>query len=249
VNKRQRLRLWLFALDRFELSLRTKAGKERNRFIRVASEAYERTGSVPAYVTTAHRQQIADILAAHYRRVIPHFAATALDGIKSRPVGMEFKQDLFASLTQEWIAREALRKASLIAATDLGDITSALEAGMAEGLGTAEIARNIRKVSQLTPHRAATVARTETHAAATYAASESAAQAQQEFGITLLKEWLPTLDARTRPEHAAMASHPPIPLNEKFTVGGELMDRPGDPSASAANQVNCRCAIAYIEAE
>jgi hypothetical protein len=68
------------------------------------------------------------------------------------------------------------------------------------------------------------------------------------LGVQMLKEWLPTLDDRTRPAHAAMNGQPPIPLNEKFVVDGELMDRPGDPSASPANVIACRCALGYTEA-
>ena len=41
------------------------------------------------------------------------------------------------------------------------------------------------------------------------------------IGIVLVKEWLPTLDNRTRPDHAAMANYGPIALDEKFQVGGK----------------------------
>jgi hypothetical protein len=132
---------------------------------------------------------------------------------------------------------------------EIPDIISGSGTGLNEGLGTEEIARNIRRVSQLTPYRAATIARTETHAAATFGSIESVREAEEELGVRMMKVWLPTLDARTRDAHAAMSGHPPIPLDEKFNVGGELMDRPGDPSASAENVIGCRCALAYEEAE
>jgi len=72
--------------------------------------------------------------------------------------------------------------------------------------------------------------------------------AEDKLGVKMLKEWLPTLDGRTRPDHAAMAGSDPIPLEEKFLVGGEEMDRPGDPNASAEQVCGCRCTLGYSEA-
>ena len=176
------------------------------------------------------------------------FAGLALKGVKSQRIERRAAQTLFDALVQEWIAREALRKATLIADTDRDDVLDAITGGLEDGLGTQEIARNVRKVTQMTPFRAATVARTETHAAATFASVESVRQAERDLGVRMKKEWLATKDSRTRPEHLA-ADGQTVGLDEKFTVGGELMDRPGDPSASAGNVVACRCAIIYSEAE
>ena len=246
-DRRAQLRNWLLALDRFELKLRGNAGRARNATITKAASLYAGGMELPSFVFVEHQKRVQNVLTHHYRRVIPYFAATALDQIKSRRVETKAAEDIFAHLTHEWVLREALRKARMIAATDRDDIMAAITRGLEEGSGTADIARAIRKVSTLTPYRAATIARTETHQAATYASATAAQQAEEQFGVLLLKEWLPTLDARTRPEHAAMTSHPAIPLNEKFNVGGELMDRPGDSNASAAMNLNCRCAIAFEE--
>jgi hypothetical protein len=35
-------------------------------------------------------------------------------------------------------------------------------------------------------------------------------------------------------------------MDEPFEVDGELLDYPGDPTGSAANVINCRCAVGYI---
>lgn len=250
LDRRRYLALWLRTLARYERALRIEVARERNRLIEKAAADYAGGTDLPSYLFTQHQKAVSGILAVHYRQTIPTFAAMTLKQVKSRKA-YERKQvqDAFAAHAYEWVAREALRKSKLIADTDRADVMGAIAKGLEEGLGTEEIARNIRKVSQLTKPRASTVARTETHAAATYAASESARQAEQDFGIVLVKEWLPTMDDCTREDHRAMVSHPPIPLNEKFSVGGELMDRPGDPSASAANLVNCRCALLTYEAE
>jgi hypothetical protein len=262
-----RLGVWLNALDQYEFKLRVTAGRARNAAIIHAAQAYQYTGTLPGYIAEGHRRRLKQILTDHYERVTPHFAAQALASIRSKPVGREaaglvataietktavtfaqLKAIGFAGRMQEWIGREALRKATLIAATDLEDVRGAISDGVSQGQGTAEIARNIRQVSRLTPFRAATVARTETHAAATFGSIETVRDAERDLGVRMLKAWLPTLDDRTRPDHRAMTNHPPIPLDETFSVGGERMDRPGDPSASPANLINCRCAISFEEA-
>jgi hypothetical protein len=233
-DRRHQYRVWQLALDRFELSLARKARITRNAYLRAAALAYEANGTVPGWADEAHRRAIQAMLTGHYQKVIPYFGAMSL-----RQVRREKKQSSFFHLISEWVSTQAVRKAQMIADTDRDDVRGAIQGGIDEGLGTEEIARRIRKVSQLTPFRAATVARTETNSAATFGSIQSVRQAEQELGVRMLKVWLPTMDDRTREAHREMVNHPAIPLDEKFTVGGEAMDRPGDPGASAENTVNC----------
>lgn len=233
-------RVWNGFLDRMERGFRNKLVRIKNANIRAAAESYEATGSVPAHLKEQHVRRLNTALTEQYMRVIPPIAT-----MTRRELG---KKATFLNLMTEWVTREALRKAKIIAATDSDDISDAIAEGIAEGLGTAEIARNIRKVSELTLNRSNVIARTETHAAATYGSIQTVRDAEQELGVRMLKQWLPTGDDRTRDDHAAMANHPPIPLDEKFIVGGELMDRPGDPSASPGNVISCRCTMLFTEA-
>ncbi len=250
MDKRLYMRRWLLALDRFELRARVKVGANRNAFIRAAWKDYERTGSVPNHLRSAHEAKLAAILDNHYQAVMPYFGKMTTKQLKANHRYIEHKaaRGTFVNRLLEWAHTRALNNASTIADTDAADVRNAITRGLADGLGNAEIARSIRSVTDLTPFRAATVARTETHAAATYGAIEEARQTSEEIGIVLVKEWLPTLDDRTRPEHAAMAGVAPIPLDQDFDVGGESLDRPGDPSGSPENVINCRCAIITEEA-
>jgi SPP1 gp7 family putative phage head morphogenesis protein len=247
-DRRLVLRAWLLAMDRLELQLRVEQGRARNAMISQAATEYEKHGHPPAHVFIAHRTRVKGVIQDAYRRTIPVFAGMALKQVKSRRIERKDAQTLYESLTADWISRESLRKSTMIADTDRDDVLDALNSGMAEGLGVEEIARNIRKVSELTPFRAATVARTETHAAATYGSVESVRQAERDLGVKMNKEWLATRDNRTRPDHLA-ADGQQVGMDEKFIVGGESMDRPGDPSASPENVINCRCAIIYEEKE
>lgn len=60
------------------------------------------------------------------------------------------------------------------------------------------------------------------------------------------KQWIVILDGKERSTHGAMASYPPIGLDEKFVVGGYLMDKPGDATAPPQEVINCRCALKFL---
>jgi uncharacterized protein with gpF-like domain len=169
-----------------------------------------------------------------------------LKQVKSRRITETKAKQLFSGFMLEWVKTESLRKAQMISDTDSDDVRNVIQKGIDAGEGVATIARGIRDVTGLTPFRAATVARTETHNAATFGSVETARAAEQDIGIVLVKEWLATRDDRTRPEHKA-ADGQQTDLGGRFDVGGETLDRPGDPSASPDNVINCRCALAYEE--
>ena len=65
------------------------------------------------------------------------------------------------------------------------------------------------------------------------------------------KEWVATLDDRTRDSHLLMDGVV-VPITEKFEVPatsqseGAWMDYPGDASAPASETCNCRCTMAPI---
>ncbi|QDV34919.1 phage minor head protein [Tautonia plasticadhaerens] len=230
----------------YEHKLRLKAGTALNSYLRQVARSVADTGTVPAHLNEKHRTRVFNTLLAHYTETTANFGKLALSGIAK---GKKSALTPLEALMFSWVRREALRKARMITDTDRDTVAAAIEAGIGEGLGTQAIASNIRKLTSLTPRRASVIARTETHAAATYGSIESVRDAEQQLDMKMLKAWLPTSDSRTRPEHLAMANHPAIPLDEKFNVGGELMDRPGDPAGSAGNTIACRCSIIYSEAE
>ena len=62
----------------------------------------------------------------------------------------------------------------------------------------------------------------------------------------MVKRWVATNDARTRPAHAS-ANGQTVDMNEKFVVGGAEMDFAGDSAGGAKNVVNCRCVIIYAD--
>lgn len=123
-----------------------------------------------------------------------------------------------------------------------------LAIGIDEGLGLEKIKDNLLEASasvfeELSTTRALLIARTETGASvnigqlATYRAN----------GIER-KEWIATLDSRTRESHIIMDGKT-IPIDETFEVenidgGVDNMLYPLDPNGSAGNVCNCRCTVA-----
>ena len=63
--------------------------------------------------------------------------------------------------------------------------------------------------------------------------------AAEKMGIKVRKEWLATLDGRTRHSHA-MLDGKVVDKDKKFENGCMF---PGDPNGPASEVYNCRCAL------
>jgi SPP1 gp7 family putative phage head morphogenesis protein len=72
-------------------------------------------------------------------------------------------------------------------------------------------------------------------------------EAAKGMGIKLKKEWLATLDNRTRHEHAALDGQQ-VDTDEPFEIDGYELMYPGDPDGEPEMIYNCRCTlIAAVE--
>lgn len=236
MNKQLLIRAWVSTLSRLEKRLQIKYARQRSEMIKKAAKAYESTGGIAGNVFASHQNAIEAMLIEHYQITIPAFGKMALAQI--RRISRKAAEDIFMSMIGEWITREAFRKAKQIADTDREQVIDALADGIREGDGIPSIAKRIREVSTYTGYRSAMVARTETHAAATYGSVESARAAERDFGVKMMKEWVAVKDTRTRDAHLAVDGDK-VAMDDRFYVGGEYMDRPGDPSGSPENVVNC----------
>lgn len=129
-------------------------------------------------------------------------------------------------------------------------ILNSVEIDQLEGLGVAQINRNIRERFYGTAkNQAALIARTETHNAAGYAQNAYHSDLSKDLGITMQKQWVATLDARTRSAHAIM-NGVQVGMDEDFNMpNGTKMAYTGDSRGGASNVINCRCAIVYIDSD
>lgn len=62
------------------------------------------------------------------------------------------------------------------------------------------------------------------------------------MGIKVHKEWMATLDERTRTRHQ-MLDGQKRPINKSFSADGYLIMYPGDPTAHPSMTYNCRCTL------
>jgi hypothetical protein len=134
----------------------------------------------------------------------------------------------------------------------------ALKTSLMEGIADGEsIEQLMPRVESVMGDRirssAETIARTETIGALTEGSLMGAKEAEA-TGLEVKKQWLASFDGRERETHAAAHrryQREPIGLTESFDVGGVEFDSPGNPTggrgkASAAETINCRCAMTYV---
>lgn len=111
------------------------------------------------------------------------------------------------------------------------------------------MAKRIRGVTERNLADSVRIARTETTRVENSARYEVGKQGEK-LGFKMKREWVATIDERTREEHAN-ADGQQVNMDEPFTVGGEQLMYPGDTSlgASGWNTINCRCRIKNIIVE
>ncbi len=155
-------------------------------------------------------------------------------------------QDVFKETMEIWIRKEAAKKVVGVNKTTKTQIRGVIDEGFGQSLPASTVANAIveRTGGAIAKQRAKIIARTETH----MAAQQSSVEAVRSTGVPVKKVWIAAADERTRTEHmeADSDSHAnPLARDEMFVVGGDSMDAPGLGSDPAQN-VNCRCQVAYI---
>jgi hypothetical protein len=165
----------------------------------------------------------------------------------------DFSDDAWDMAVREYIDTVAARRIVGVDASVMEWVRGVLEAGLAEELTVFEVGQRLREqFPDFTAVRAERIARTETVAASNYGALAGARMVGRRYGLVLRKRWLSARDRRTRRNPPDDYDHVEADgqeraLDEPFLVSGELLDHPGDPSGSAGNVINCRCAV-IIEA-
>ena len=117
-------------------------------------------------------------------------------------------------------------------------VKNEISRGIASASSYADIARNIKRQTDISLNKAYRIARTEGHRIQNEAANDALYKAKDK-GADIVKQWDATLDGRTRPSHR-MVDGEIRELNEKFSNGLRF---PGDPHGKAAEVINCRCAL------
>jgi hypothetical protein len=160
----------------------------------------------------------------------------------AKDVGGSF--DIQNDLFNKWVEKYGLLKAKQINTTTLDTLRKNMQAeistGITNGQTNAETAKDLLDIcddvyDNMSASRAILIARNETACSVNFGNHTTLASEGVER-----KEWMATLDDRTRDDHAD-ADGQVVGIDEPFDVGGESLMYPGDPSGSADEVIQCRC--------
>ena len=124
-------------------------------------------------------------------------------------------------------------------------ITSNITQAVLQGKSIPEIAKTMQTVVGMNKASATRNART-AMTGAQNAGRQQAYDRAKAMGIKVKKEWVATLDGRTRHSHG-MADGQQVELDGKFKVGASELRYPGDPQGAAEEVYNCRCTMVTVE--
>lgn len=229
-------------------------------------DQYKRTGSAPDLPIDFYRR-VEAVYVDLAGVVTEAFGARVLDQGKTLGYDFEVKNvfenfaAFFQQMALDYIAQEAIRqRIASVTNTTRDIIVNLITQGQKAGDSVDDIADRIAsRIPVISRWRGAMIARTETHGAANYGAQ----QAGKATGLPLKKEWISAEDHRTRDfgqgdgvvdefDHRS-ANGQIVDLDQPFRIASrngafEEIMFPGDPSGSAGNVINCRCASArFVE--
>ena len=211
-----------------------------------AAKALEESGTTGFDVYLAQsRPELERVLKPHWYEVIKTFASRVDNYLFVKRADNAF----FTELLDKFVFRVGANHISDIDVTTRKQLQRVLLAGQKDGLPLTEISKNIRErfSPKFSRSRSATIARTETHSAASFANHQQGIE-YQKLQPNLNKQWVAVNDDRTREAHR-IANGQVVPMDEAFIVDGRNMQYTGDPNGGAANVINCRCAVIYVDDE
>lgn len=125
-------------------------------------------------------------------------------------------------------------------------INSAIMQGILQGESMRNVAKRLRSVTTMDYNASIRNARTASGAAANKGKEESFKRIQEK-GYNIKKQWISTLDGRTRHEHRLLMGQT-VNLGEPFTVNGYELEYPCDPNATLTDMLGEERAVSVIKA-
>ena len=124
-------------------------------------------------------------------------------------------------------------------------ITKYVTSGILRGGSVSSVASDLRQqITDMSYRSSVLAARTAVTGAQNAGRMDSYAAAE-EMGIKMQRQWIATLDNRTRHAHAEL-DHQMRPMGEPFEVDGDTIEYPGDPNAPGYLVYNCRCTLRAV---
>jgi hypothetical protein len=158
--------------------------------------------------------------------------------------------DVWSEIFKEYATRYAYRIDNELAETTRETIRQSIQDGFDLKLNGAQLSTFIRKkvLGEISRNRANTIARTESTTAANLGKEQGAKSYFEQQNTTGYKEWITRIDGKERISHH-IENDTIIPIDDKYVVGGEEAERPGDPNLSGKQRCNCRCTQIFMSAE
>jgi HK97 family phage portal protein len=219
--------------------------------VRLAQTEKSITAALDSQFNAATDKAVKSTLAPAWKLSLEAGRAHALDtlGTGGKAWTAKANDAIVNEWFNKWIDKQGLKKAKEINTTTYDSLRKKLieemSASISDGDGLAAMTSRIMEVCDgvydtMDKSRATLIARTESAStvnAGTYAVYDIE-------GVKQI-EWLSVRDDRTREAHVDVDGQT-VKIGDKFDVGGDMMEYPGDPSASAGNLCNCRCTIAGV---
>ncbi len=159
-------------------------------------------------------------------------------------VNFDLKFEEFNRKAREYLFGKDFKITSQNITTNMRErLQATLARGYETGESVKQMTSRVRRVLG-EDSNAEMIAVTELAGAANYGEYEFAEEYRQRYGVEIIKTWIQIIRKSMRKTHAAVAGQS-LKFEEKFEVGGEEMERPHDPNASASNVVKCGCSLAY----
>lgn len=208
-----------------------------------------KTGKTSGFTDLFIKSNFSEFYESIYVNIGLRFANWYADNI-DKYITKQLETNNYKDTWETAFAKEGKRVAAVRVVTVQGTAKTELEKTLKklmtdadfQSRGAEEKGRILRqRFNKLGRYQAERIVRTEATNAANLGVMQSATDVYGKN--SLQKKWITSIDGRERSAHAA-ANGQIVDFNDKFKVGGEMLDRAGDPAGSAANVVNCRCAIA-----
>jgi HK97 family phage portal protein len=195
-------------------------------------------------IINGNKKEWKTLFVAFYIAVVQEFGEKTFRDLQKKKSIKAEGFSVYDQAVQSYIKKTTAQKVLGITDTSKNKIKGIIDKGIDEGLAMDTMAGMITNTydDYFSDSRALMIARTETIGASNYGSLEGAEQS----GADVKKIWIPTYDDRVRDSHAEAGFHPPIKLNELFTVGNAEMEYPADPNGGDES-INCRCALGYTD--
>jgi uncharacterized protein with gpF-like domain len=243
-------------LDRISDQFEDKLAEEIADAMRESLRTWEITREV--FLPRDFRQRLEATYSQMITASITTFGSRVFEQGKAAGVVLERKEDFATFMLNaalRYISDEVIRqRITNVETTTRVSLVRLIARAFIDGLTQAETVKSIIEViGSISKMRARTIARTETHGAANYGANVAAKRSD----LPMTREWLSAQDKRTRTtEEGDLFDHlgangQVVGRDEPFQIarldgGTEALMFPGDPSGSAGNVINCRCALGFI---